>query len=177
MQAKLTRLAKALVSTAPKRIAANAERHFKDSFRNQGFTDRALVKWRPLRKPRTNSKGKKLQGRILKGRGLLANSIRVARADWNGIQVVAGGPHVPYAKLHNEGGWIRRQVTRRAHTRRAHPANTRRGRVLRNEAHVRRHQARMNVYIPKRQFMGDSHQLRQTMRQTILKTIAETLVK
>lgn len=176
LQAKLGRIAKALVSTAPKRIAADAERHFKDSFRNQGFTDRVLVKWRPLRKPRT-SKGKVLQGRILKGRGLLANSVRVAQADWNSIQVVAGGQHVRYAKIHNEGGWIRRQVTRRAHTRQAHAANTRRGRIMRKEAHVRRHQARMNLYMPKRQFMGDSYMLRQTMLQTVLKTIIEPLLK
>lgn len=170
------RLRKALTTTIPKRIAADAQRHYMDSFRHQGFTDRALVKWRPVKKPRT-SRGKVVGGRVLKGRGLLANSIRVARADWNGIQVVAGGPHVPYARIHNEGGWIRRQVTRRAHTRRAHPARTKSGVIMRKEANVRRHQARMNLYMPKRQYMGDSTVLRNTMRQTIQRTIIETLVK
>ncbi len=176
LQAKVAKLKAALMNTAPKRIAADAQRHFMESFRNQGFTDSGLVKWRPLRKPRT-AKDKVLQGRILKGKGLLANSIRVVKADWNGIVVSAGGSHVPYARIHNEGGWIRRQVTRRAHTRRAHPAKSKGKQVMRKEANVRRHQARMNLYMPKRQFMGDSHVLRRKMRETILKTITESLVK
>lgn len=178
LQAKVAKLKAALMKTAPQRIAIDAQRHFMQSFRDQGFTDRGLVKWRPLRKPRTNAKGKVLQGRILKGKGLLANSIRVIKADWNGIVVAAGGPHVPYARLHNEGGWIRRQVTRRAHVRGAHIRRTKRyGAQQVSEANVRRHQARMNLYMIKRQFMGDSHVLRRKMRETILKTITESLVK
>ncbi len=174
---RIERLGKALQRTIPRRIGQDAENHFRASFKNGGFTDRTLVKWRPRKQQPRDRRGKAKAHTVLFQHGLLRGSVRLAQAYWNSIQVVAGGPHVPYARIHNEGGWIRRQVTRRAHTRRAHAANTRRGRIMRGEAHVRRHQARMNVYIPKRQFMGPSKALEATMRQTILKTIAETLMK
>ena len=154
---------KALVSTVPKRIAADAERHFKQSFRDQGFTNSSLVKWAPTKKGKP--------GRVLKKSGLLFNSIRIVRAEWNGIQLTAGGPHVPYAQIHNEGGTINRQVTRREHFRKGGPVRTRRGTVQRKGGLVKRHQARMNVHIRKRQFMGRSVVLENTMRLTIINTI------
>lgn len=163
--AKLDRLMRLLREIVPKRIAGDAERHYKESFRNQGFTDQSLVKWRPTKKGKP--------GRILKASGALMNSVRVERADINGIRVTAGGQHVPYAKLHNEGGTIQRQVTRRAHIRRAHKRRTRRGTRDVPPAFVRRHQSRMNVHMPKRQFIGPSAQLRTKMKTTILRSVAE----
>lgn len=156
LQQRLNQLRTELRDRLPKVLAAQAERHFKQSFRDQGFTDRSLVRWRP-------SKGAK-KGRTLRRSGLLFNSIRIARADAGGIVIVAGGPYVPYARIHNEGGTIQRQVTRRAHQRKAH----RRGRSLVKEHSVRRHQARLNVHIPKRQYMGKSHVLDLSMRTSIL---------
>lgn len=167
LQAKLDRLKRALSNTAPKRVGAAAERFFKESFRRQGWLDGGLRKW-----PAT--KGGK-PGRVLKRTGLLMNSIRVARADWRSIQVVAGGPHVPYARIHNEGGTIQRQVTRRAHQRRAHAMRTRRGRVMVAATTVRRHQARMNVHIRKRQYMGRSTSLDLELRKVILETVAAAI--
>lgn len=174
--AKVARLQKALISTVPKRLAADGQRHFMNSFRNQGFTDARLVLWPRLKKPRT-SKGKPLQGRILKGRGLLANSIRVVRANWNSIQIAAGGPQVPYAKIHNEGGTIEGTASVRSHQRREHPVQTRAGRRIRRGGPVAGHTRKMLTYMPKRQYMGRSKMLDQTMRETILKTVVETLVK
>ena len=162
---KLERLGKTLVSIVPKRIAADAERHFKDSFRNQGFTDKSLVKWRRTKKGKA--------GRILKKTGNLSNSIRIERADATAIRIVAGGQHVPYAKAHNEGLMLQRQVTRRAHWRAAHKRRTKRGAVNVPDSFVRRHQARLNLRLVKRQFMGRSAVLEQTMRRTILRSIAE----
>lgn len=157
------------MSTAPKRIGADAERHYKESFRKQGFTDSTFRMWPPLKDPKAK------KGRILKRSGLLMNSIRVAQADWRGVQVVAGGPHVPYAQIHNEGGTIHRQVTRRAHPRKGGPVKTRRGTVIRKATYVRRHQAMMNTHLRKRQFMGPSRALETKMRATILRTIAEAV--
>lgn len=163
------KLTRALTSIIPKRIGADAERHFKDSFRKQGFTDASFRMWPPLKDPKAK------KGRILKKTGLLMNSIRVAHADWRGVQVVAGGPHVPYAQIHNEGGTINRQVTRRAHFRKGGPVRSRRGTVQRKAGFVKRHQAHMNVHIRKRQFMGPSKVLETKMRGTILRTIAEAV--
>lgn len=160
------RIRTALVQKVPKRIAADAERHFKMSFRHQGFIDETLVPWKPTEKPRANSRGKVLQGRILKRTGLLVNSIRVLRADWNRVEITAGGQHVPYAQIHNEGGRIQGTFNVRAHTRRKRDGS---------KVPVRAFQRKVNTVIPQRQFMGDSFKLRQTMRQTILRTISEAL--
>lgn len=177
LQAKVDRLKKALQSTVPKRLGNDARRFYLESFRRQGWLDTSLTPWPATKKPRTNSKGKALQGRILKGRGLLMNSIRVLRADWSGIQVVAGGPHVPYAKIHNEGGTISTTASVRAYDRREHMANTRGGRRMRKAAKVSAHTRRMNTTIPQRRFMGQSAALEKVMRGTIERTIVETLLK
>lgn len=167
LQAKLTKVQHAISNTIPKRVAANAERHFKESFRKQGFTNANFLRWAP-------TKGGKA-GRVLRKSGLLFNSIRIDQANENGIRIVAGGAHVPYAQIHNEGGTINRQATRRAHIRRGGPVKTRRGIIQRKAAAVRRHQVRMNVHIRKRQFMGPSITLDGIMKATIQKTIAEAL--
>lgn len=176
LNAKVSKLQKALQNTLPKRLGNDAQRHFMMSFRNQGFTDERLVLWPKTKAPRTIG-GKAVQGRILKGRGLLMNSVRVIRADWNGIQVAAGGPQVRYAKIHNEGGTIETTANVRAHTRRDHVARLRTGKVARKGGPVRSHTRRMLTYMPKRQFMGRSRVLEGTMRETVIKTVVETLVK
>lgn len=167
LRAKLEKLQKALAVQAPKVIAAAAERHFKQSFVNQGFTDSALVKW-----PKT--KGGKA-GRVLKRTGLLMNSIRIDRADLNVIRIVAGGPQVRYARIHNEGGTIEGTANVRAYDRRAHRARTRRGMVMRKAASVKAHTRRMLVYMPKRQYMGKSKVMEVRIREELLKLIARTL--
>lgn len=177
LQAKLAKLQKALNSTVPKRLGNDARRFFLESFRRQGWLNRGLQPWPPLKKSRTNSKGKALAGRILKGRGLLMNSIRVLRADAHGIVLVAGGQHVRYAKIHNEGGTISGMQSVRSFDRRAHMARTKAGMRMRKEAKVRAFTRRMNTRIPQRRFMGQSHELEVIMRKTILKTVVETLLK
>lgn len=166
LNGKIDRLMRTLRDIVPKRIAADAERHFKESFRNQGFTDTSLVRWRA-------TKGGK-KGRTLKASGALMNSIK-GTANGMAVRVTAGGQHVPYARIHNEGGTIQRQVTRRAHYRNAHTRRTKRGKQEVPGAMVRRHQARMNLHLPKRQYMGRSAVLTRTMKATILRSIAQVV--
>lgn len=167
LQRKLSRLRNALAVKAPKVVAAEAERFYKESFRNQGFTDAGLRKWQKTKGGKT--------GRILKKTGLLFNSIRVDRADINVIRVVAGGPHVPYAKIHNEGGTIEGTATVRAHRRRGGSVKTKRGRVVRKDSMVQAHTRKMLVYMAKRQFMGRSQQLEVRMRAKVIAVIAEAI--
>lgn len=165
-------LARTLSTTLPERLGATAEAFYRRSFRNQGFTDQQLVKWRKLKRPRTNSRGKALNKAILKGTGNLALSIRVERADFRGVLIAAGNRQVPYAQIHNEGGWIRRQVTRRAHLVGESVRRTKRGKKVAVRAHmVRRHQAQMNLYMPKRQFMGPSATLHRELLGVADKTM------
>ncbi len=158
----------------PKRIGQDAENHFRDSFKKGGFTDRALVKWKPRARPPVSKSGKARPHTVLFNHGLLRNSVRLVRYTWDNIQVIAGGPHVPYAQIHNEGGTISRTVGVRAFDRRGFMRKNKHGKREKvKPAHVAAFSRRMNTTIPRRQFMGDSFVLRQTMRQTILRTIAE----
>jgi phage gpG-like protein len=140
---RIEKLGKALQRSIPRRIGQDAENHFRASFKNGGFTNRTLVKWRPRKQQPIDRRGKVKAHTVLFQHGLLRGSVRLVQADSNNIQVVAGGPHVPYARIHNEGGWIRRQVTRRAHSRRAHPARMRDRRVLVQATHVRRNRTEL----------------------------------
>ncbi len=173
---RLLKLRSDLYTKLPKRIGQDAENHFRDSFKKGGFTDHALVKWKPRAKPPRTKSGKEKPHTLLYNHRLLRNSVRLVRYTWNDIQVVAGGPHVPYAKIHNEGGTINKTVSVRAFDRRAHMRKTKRGKRVRvGEAQVGAFTRHMNTTIPRRQFMGDSFALRQTMRQTIIRTIAEAM--
>ena len=166
-----------LVTKLPKKLGQAAETHFRNSFKNQGFTDRALVKWPARKQPPVTKSGKPVKHTILYRHGLLRNSVRLVKWDWNNIQVVAGGAHVPYAAIHNDGGTISSSSSVRAHSRRAHQANRRGKRVNIPEATVRPYTRTMNMVIPRRQFMGESHVLRMQMRGIIFKSITEPLSK
>lgn len=171
---RLHRMRNDLYTKIPKRIGQDAENHFRDSFKKGGFTDHALVKWKARARPPRTKGGKEKPHTILYNHGLLRNSVRLVRYTWNDIQVVAGGPHVPYAQIHNEGGTINKTVNVRAFDRRGHMRKNKRGkRVPVKPAQVSAFTRHMHTVIPRRQFMGDSFVLRQTMRKTILRTIAD----
>lgn len=162
---RLNGMAKALATTFPKRASADAVRFYRDSFKNQGFTDRTLVKWKKV--------NGKPEGRVLRGKtGLLSISVRPLKADYKGITIVAGGPHVPYAKIHNEGGTIKGTQSVRAHRRKANTAIMKDGRrVRRKAADVGAFTRTVNTTIPKRQFIGKSQVLKSIMQVTAIKTI------
>lgn len=176
---RIERLKNTLAKTIPARIGQAAENHFRESFKKGGFTDRTFVKWPARKKPPMDKRGKVRKHTVLFQTGMLRNSVRLLpNPSWNNIQVVAGGPHVPYARAHNEGTVINKSVSVRAHGRRAHPARTRSGkRIMRKEANVGAYTRHMNTVIRKRQFMGESYVLGVKMRAIILKSIAETLTR
>lgn len=178
LDSRLLKLRSDLVTKLPKKLGQAAETHFRASFKNQGFTDRALVKWKPRALPPRTRSGKEKPHTILFNHGLLRNSVRLVRSTWNDIQVVAGGQHVPYARIHNEGGVISGSASVRAFDRRAHIRRTKRGkRVKVGPSSVRPYTRRMHTVIPRRQFMGDSHVLRMEMRGIIAKAILEPFAK
>ena len=174
---RLLRLRASLQKTIPRRIGQDAENHFRDSFKRGGFTDRTLVKWPPRKAQPTDRRGKPVKHTVLFQTGILRNSVRLVRADWNSILIVAGGPHAPYARIHNEGGTISKSTSVRAHTRRAHSARVRGKVIARSAATVHTFNRSINTKIPKRQFMGRSQVLDRIMRETITRTIVESLVK
>ena len=78
--------------------------------------------------------------------GRLKRSIRKMS---EGDYFVYVGTDVPYAQIHNEGGEINKTVSVRTHSR------TRKGRT----ETVKSHRRKMNIKMPKRQFLGDSNAL------------------
>lgn len=120
----------------PTVAAVTALNFFRHSFRQQGFTDRGLSKWKK-RSP-DNDPGRA----VLVKTGALRNSLKYTVAG----RRVTISTDIPYAQIHNEGGTASGTANVRAHTRKGHP--------------VKAHSRRFSFTMPKRQFLGPSHQLR-----------------
>ena len=86
------------------------------------------------------------RGSLMVRSGRLKRSIRKMS---EGDYFVYVGTDVPYAQIHNEGGDINKTVTVRTHSR---------TRKERTET-VKSHRRKMNIKMPKRQFIGDSNAL------------------
>lgn len=147
----------------PRFVGNIAVNFYKDSFKRSGFIDKSGVdKWQP-RKPNTWSKKSDKGRKLLIKSGRLRRSIRIIRTGLGFVQV---GSDVEYARIHNEGGKIsgvqnvssykRKGYKRKAHTR------TWNGQRQRIKAHtvgvstVKAHKRKVNITIPKRQYMGVS---------------------
>lgn len=138
------------------RIAGNlAVRHFKQSFREQGWKDKTLDKW-AARKRKTGRNTDKRA--ILVKSGALRRSIRIIRYTKNSVIVSS---ELPYAIAHNEGAEIQGTQNVRTHQRRTRSGSTT----------VRRHSREVNFKIPKRKFMGQSD----TLDDMIVKDIESRL--
>jgi len=93
----------------PTILAEQAKNFFQDSFTNQGFTDKTLVKWTQSRA------GKKRGGATLVDSGILRGAIMVTNVNASGFQVGVRAD-VEYAQQHNEGtkGQVKRQFIGRS---------------------------------------------------------------
>lgn len=138
--AKLNRLQKLYVKF-PKLAGTEAVNFSKERFRLKNWLDRSREKWEPRK--RVGSTKKKRKGSLMMVSGRLKRSIKKIRQTRNSVTI---GTDVPYARIHNEGGEIKKTVKVRKHTR------VRSGRKTKVKAHVRQ----MNTSIPQRQFIGDS---------------------
>ncbi len=134
----------------PAIVGTEAENHFKDSFHNEGFTDKTLEPWQDVKRrtdPRPGSSKSERTRKILTGKTAdLGESIRW---DGNYNQLVKIQTDVEYAQIHNEGGTVSGTYSVRAHTR------TVKGKTQNVKAHTRN----VNYTMPKRQFMGESAEL------------------
>lgn len=120
---------------------------FDRNFERKAFFDE---KW-PARK------NKKAKGSLLLVRGTMRRSIRSA-VKGRGVHFTS---HLPYTELHNQGGNFTSHV--REHTRRDRQA----GHTHKVKAHARK----MNM--PKRQFIGDHKEVRQTVGEIIGENMKE----
>jgi phage gpG-like protein len=125
---------------------------FQDSFINQGFTGSAFEPW------------DKRKNDLDPGRAILIKTTYLQKSievmSESGTSVVFG-TSVPYAKLHNEGGRLRVNQYIRAHHR------TRNGKRTQVQAHSRK----LDIKFPKRQFMGHSEKLMDSLDQWLFNQI------
>ena len=93
----------------PTILSEQAKNFFQDSFANQGFTDKTLVKWQQSRA------GKKRGGATLVDSGILRGAIMVTNVNASGFQAGVRAD-VKYAQQHNEGtkGQVKRQFIGRS---------------------------------------------------------------
>jgi phage gpG-like protein len=169
LQAAITKTLNAL----PRKVGVEAVAFYRQSFRQQGYTDFYFSKWKARKDKGRGSKGRA----ILSKSGDLRRSIRIVRS---GRGYVVVGTDLPYAAVHNLG--FRGQVSVPGYTRHSYDKvkvgtgrysiktrkeNTRSEKRLRagSETPVKAHTKNMN--IPKRQFMGSSIHLNKKI-QTIV---------
>ena len=84
-------------STLPTKLANEAKNHFLKSFRDGGFTDRNLSKWKPRKANAKNNIGRG----ILVKTGNLRRSIKVRYVSFD--KVIIGSYGLDYAATHNYG--------------------------------------------------------------------------
>lgn len=149
----------------PQIIANDAQKFFGDSFKNQGFTNGGLHRWAKRKSNKDEGRAILVKSGVL--RRAVMNSARVISFDK--IQFVVG---LPYASVHNDGGTFKRKAHVKTST--SSRAVTHTGIFTGSQTTQRTHKiagqhgvgANTATY-PKRQFMGESKELREMIRKKI----------
>lgn len=90
-------------------IAETAVEFYRERFEQQNWEGQP---WQPLN-PAYAKRKTRGSGRILTATGILAGSIWPSEVSVSRVRISAGGRKAPYAKIHNEGGTIKRPHGRR----------------------------------------------------------------
>lgn len=161
-------------------MGTDAKNHFVKSFRNQGFTDENLRRWKArkgeisggIAKVSKKSKGSRA---ILVKSGDLRRSIRVVNKTINKVVL---GSDLPYAQLHNDGGIVYRRAHKRTATRTIRirggysGLGSEKGRGKKMQIMGERHNVSASSFkMPKRQFIGHSRKLIDQLRMKLDKRI------
>lgn len=151
-----------MLSQFPVVMGVEAKNHFVKSFKNQGFTDETLQRWKQ-RKSGNNGRA------ILVKSGDLRRSIKVVRTTSDSVTL---GSDLPYSKIHNEGGKIEKKERKgtinfklyrdgRSRFAKAKNAN------FQQDAIFKEH----TINIPQRKFMGNSASLIRNLKDKLQKGI------
>lgn len=166
----------------PRKAAVVAKNHFMKNFDESGFVDGGLRPWKKTRRQEAGDPRKPLTS----NRNHLMNSIDVVGAPG---QVTVVNP-VPYARIHNEGGTIHSQPTvtpklRKMAWAKAYsiagvskggklpkdlPEEARKWRAL---ALTKKEKLNIKIKIPRRQFIGESKELRVKINKIIIDKLKE----
>lgn len=173
---------RAMRDEIPRKAAIIAKNHFRQNFRDGGFTDDGLHAWKKTRRQEAGSPYKPLTSE----RNHLMNSVDAVPAPG---QVTVVNP-VPYARIHNEGGTIHTNPTvtpkmRKMAWAKAYsiagvskgdklpkdlPEEARKWRAL---ALTRKEKLNIKIKMPRRQFISDSKELRIKINQIVINKLNE----
>lgn len=179
----------------PVRVGDIAKAHYQNNFRLGGFVNDGFEKWPEVRRRLSGRKGAGARyGPLLSGRNHLFSSVKYTPSDYR----VKVANDLLYAPVHNWGGETHPTVTPRmrkfawamyyktAGIRKRKPGATRRGRkkkkVIPEEAKTWRNLAltrkrKLNVKVPKRQFLGESRELNGEINNKIESEIRNLIYK
>lgn len=136
------------------RAGVEAVNFSKERFVQKNWLDSTREPWEPRKK--------RSRGSLMVKSGRLKRSIRKISDGHNFVLI---GTDVPYAQLHNEGGTVDKISNVRSHSR------SRKGRTFNVVAHRRK----MNLTVPKRQFLGNSRILGRRIERQIARDIQEQI--
>ena len=149
-----------LKKKAPRIVGGLAVSHFKTNFRRQGFQDRGSIK--PWKKRRSGADGRA----VLTQSGRLKRSIRIERI-LGGTVVISAGKELKgdYAKTHNEGEDITPTPAMRRYFWAKYFASDKKDVFYKYMALA------PVIRIPKRQFIGDSTDLKNDIEEELFSRI------
>ena len=154
------RMAKEALKHVPAEVSEKARAFFLSSFTREGFTDIAFIPWVKRRDG--------LAHKILSQSYALKNSIRVETATLKRIEISAG-EGVPYAALHNEGGTVTVRITDKSRKFFWYKYKATSDSMWKALALTKKNSLTIN--IPKRQYIGESHELMKRVEHIMLRNI------
>lgn len=169
----------------PVKIGRMAKDHFQENFRKGGFVNNGLQQWPKTKRQLSGTSSAAAQyGPLLSGRNHLFSSMKYTPSDYR----VKVANEVPYAAIHNEGGTVNPTVTpemRRFAWAMFYKASGKkkgkRGSMISNpdaerwKALALTKKSKLTVKIPKRQFLGESAELRKSINDKIEKELSKIL--
>ena len=172
----------ALRDEIPRKAAVVAKNHFRQNFRDSGFMNNGLHEWKETKRQKAGDPHKPLTSE----RNHLMSSIEAVGAP--GLVTVVNP--VPYARIHNEGGTIHAQPTvtpamrKMAWAKAYSIAGVRKGeslpknlpeeaRKFRALALTKKEKLNIKIKMPRRQFIGESKELRVKINQIIINKLKE----
>nr|DAX16933.1 MAG TPA: tail morphogenesis protein [Caudoviricetes sp.] len=169
----------------PVKIGRMAKDHFQENFRKGGFVNNGLQQWPKTKRQLSGTSSAAAQyGPLLSGRNHLFSSMKYTPSDYR----VKVANEVPYAAIHNEGGTVNPTVTPEMRRfawamfyKSSGKKKGKRGSMLSNpdaerwKALALTKKSKLTVKIPKRQFLGESAELRKSINDKIEKELSKIL--
>lgn len=169
----------------PVKIGRMAKDHFQENFRKSGFVNNGLQQWPKTKRQLSGTSSAAAQyGPLLSGRNHLFSSMKYTPSDYR----VKVANEVPYAAIHNEGGTVNPTVTPEMRRfawamfyKSSGKKKGKKGSILSNpdaerwKALALTKKSKLTVKIPKRQFLGESAELRKSINDKIEKELSKIL--